>query len=58
MLFDDKFRSSKSLVSKSEQNKNYVTAVWNYVQVYICFKIFIFLQRKFCQSAMHVVNAY
>lgn len=32
MLFDDKFRSSKSLISKSEQNKKYVTAVWNYVQ--------------------------
>jgi len=32
MLFDDKFRSSKSLISKSEQSKNYVTAVWNYVQ--------------------------
>ena len=58
MLFDDKFRSSKSLISKSEQSKNYVTAVWNYVQVYICSKIVIFLQRQLCQSAMHVVNNY
>eukprot|EP00092_Neocalanus_flemingeri_P002636 GFUD01002823.1.p1 GENE.GFUD01002823.1~~GFUD01002823.1.p1 ORF type:complete len:395 (+),score=49.65 GFUD01002823.1:48-1232(+) len=32
MLFDDKFRSSKSLISKSEQNKKFVTAIWNFVQ--------------------------
>jgi len=32
MLFDDKFRSSKRLISKSETNKKFVTAIWNYVQ--------------------------
>ena len=42
MLFDDKFRSSKSLISKSEQNKKYVTAVWNYVQVNILKKSVLF----------------
>ena len=58
MLFDDKFRSSKSLISKSEQNKKYVTAVWNYVQVNICSKIVIFLHWQYSQSAMHVVSVY
>ena len=32
-LLDDKFRSAKALLDKSEENTKLVTAVWNFVQV-------------------------